>query len=135
LDGDGLERTDDSEENKILMRKVASEAIVLLRNEGDILPLNPQKLKKIAIIGPNTKGIVFSGGGSAVLKPSYFIKPYDGIVSALEQGGSGTEVTYSEGARGLFHSFLYLSAFRFLICFPSVQIDAFTRRRYFHSVW
>jgi beta-glucosidase len=108
LDGDGLERTDDSEENKILMRKVASEAIVLLRNEGDILPLNPQRLKNIAIIGPNAKAIVFSGGGSAVLKLSYFIKPYDGIVSALEQAGSGTEVTYSEGARGLFHFFLFI---------------------------
>jgi beta-glucosidase len=100
LDGDGLERSDDSEENKSLMRKVASESIVLLRNEGDVLPLNPQKLGKIAIIGPNAKAIVLSGGGSAVLKPNYFVNPYDGIVSALEQAGSGTEVTYSEGARG-----------------------------------
>ena len=84
------------------MRKVASESIVLLRNEGGVLPLNPQKLKKIAIIGPNAKAIVLSGGGSAVLKPNYFVMPYDGIVSAIEQAGSGTELTYSEGARGLF---------------------------------
>ena len=102
MDGDGLERSDDSEENKLLMRKVASESIVLLRNEGDILPLNPLKLRKIAIIGPNAKAIILSGGGSALLKPNYFVNPYDGIVSALEQAGSGTEVTYSEGARGLF---------------------------------
>ena len=84
------------------MRKVASESIVLLRNEGGVLPLNPQKLKKIAVIGPNAKAIVLSGGGSAVLKPNYFVMPYDGIVSAIEQAGSGTELTYSEGARGLF---------------------------------
>ena len=84
------------------MRKVASESIVLLRNEGDVLPLNPQKLKKIAIIGPNAKAFLLSGGGSAALKPSYFVTTYDGIVSALEQAGYGTEVTYSEGTRGLF---------------------------------
>ena len=101
MDGDGQERSDDSEDDKILMRKVASESIVLLRNEGNILPLNPHKLKKIAIIGPNAKAIILSGGGSAVLKASYFVNPYDGIVSALEEAGRGTEVTYSEGSRGL----------------------------------
>ena len=107
LDGDGLERSDDSEENKILLRKVASESIVLLRNEGDVLPLNPKKLRKIAIIGPNAKAKVPSGGGSAAMKPSYFVTAYDGIVSALKQAGSGTKVTYSEGATGLF-PLLYL---------------------------
>ena len=104
MDGDGLERSVESEEDKIFMRKVASESIVLLRNEGDILPLNPQKLKKIAIIGPNAKASILSGGGSAALKPSYFVSAYDGIVSALEQAGSATEVTYSEGSTGLFSS-------------------------------
>ena len=90
------------------MRKVASESIVLLRNEGDILPLDPQKIKKIAIIGPNAKAIIPSGGGSASLKPSYFVTAYDGIVSALEQAGSGTEVvTYSEGTRSLFPLLYY----------------------------
>ena len=138
MDGDGLEKSDDSEENKTLMRKVASESIVLLRNEDDILPLNLQKLRKIAIIGPNAKGVLLSGGGSAILKPRYFVNPYDGIVSALEQAGSGTEVTYSEGARGLFlSSFPDLSAFLFLnlffFCFvaykimPSLDDDIFTQ--------
>ena len=102
MDGDGLERSVESEQDKIFMRKIASESIVLLRNEGDILPLNPQKIKKIAIIGPNSKAFVLSGGGSAALKPSYFVSAYDGIVSALEQAGSATEVTYSEGTTGLF---------------------------------
>lgn len=96
-----MERTVESEDDKMLLRKVASESIVLLRNEGDTLPLN-KKLKKIAIIGSNAKAVVFSGGGSAALKVSYFISPYDGIVSALEKAGNGTEVTYSEGATGLF---------------------------------
>ena len=111
------------------MRKVASESIVLLRNEGDVLPLNPQKLRKIAVIGPNAKAVLLSGGGSAVLKPNYFVNPYDGIVSALEHSGSGTEVTYSEGARGLFLRPYYqlsdLSASSFLL--RSVQNNACPR--------
>ena len=117
------------------MRKVASESIVLLRNEGDILPLNPQKLRKVAIIGPNAKAIILSGGGSAAMKPSYFVTAYDGIVSALEQAGSGTEVIYSEGTRGLF-PLLLLSFLIFLTSFsvistaykslPTLEYDIFT---------
>ena len=84
------------------MRKVAAESIVLLRNEGDILPFNLQNLRKIAIIGPNAKAFVLSGGGSAALKPSYFVTAYEGIVNALEKAGSATGVTYSEGTRGMF---------------------------------
>ena len=121
------------------MRKVASESIVLLRNEGDILPFNAQKLKKIAIIGPNAKAIILSGGGSAALKPSYFVTAYDGIVSALEQAGSGTEVTYSEGTRGLFFfSFYIVELSNFFLFFfyllHSVQIITFPRQRYFDSI-
>ncbi|KAI0068485.1 beta-glucosidase [Artomyces pyxidatus] len=96
LDGDGLEHTRESAEDTALMRKVAGESIVLLKNDAGLLPLEPQNLKKIAIIGGNAKALVLSGGGSASLKPSYFISPYDGIVNALPKG---VEVTYSEGAR------------------------------------
>ncbi|KAG5651698.1 hypothetical protein H0H81_007757 [Sphagnurus paluster] len=96
LDGDGEERTVESDEDKVLLRRVAAESVVLLKNADAILPLDPQKIKKVAIVGGNAKAIVLSGGGSAALKASYFISPYDGIVSAL---GSNVEVTYSEGAR------------------------------------
>ncbi|RDB19225.1 putative beta-glucosidase I [Hypsizygus marmoreus] len=98
LDGDGEERTVESDEDKALMRKVAAESIVLLKNEGQILPLKLEGLKKIAIVGGNAKAIVLSGGGSAALKASYFVSPYDGIVNALASQGN-IDVTYSEGAR------------------------------------
>ncbi|KAH0830132.1 glycoside hydrolase family 3 protein [Lanmaoa asiatica] len=95
LDGDGIERTVESEEDKALMRKLAAESIVLLKNDNNLLPLQPQELKKIAIVGGNAQAVVLSGGGSAALKPSYFITPYQGIVNALP---SNVEVTFSEGA-------------------------------------
>ncbi|OJA21227.1 hypothetical protein AZE42_07989 [Rhizopogon vesiculosus] len=95
LDGDGIERTVESAEDTALMRKVAAESIVLLKNTNALLPLNPSTVKKIAIVGGNAKAIVLSGGGSAALKPSYFVSPYDGIVAALPQS---VNVLYSEGA-------------------------------------
>lgn len=79
------------------MRQLAAESIVLLKNDGSVLPLRPSELKKIAIVGGNAKAPVLSGGGSASMKPSYFINPFDGIVSALPEG---VEVTYCEGAPG-----------------------------------
>lgn len=78
------------------MTSVGRQSIVLLRNEEKVLPLDRTKLRKVAIVGGNAKASVLSGGGSAALKSSYFISPYQGIVDAL---GEGVEVTYSEGAR------------------------------------
>jgi beta-glucosidase len=81
------------------MRSLAAASIVLLKNETGILPLNAAALKgkKVAILGGNAKALVLSGGGSAALKPSFFVSPYEGIVNAL---GEGVEVGYAEGARG-----------------------------------
>ena len=87
----------ESEEDKALMRKVAAESIVLLKNENKLLPLDPKKLKKVAIVGGNAKATIVSGGGSAALKPSFFVSPYEGIEEVLK--AEGVEVTYSEGAR------------------------------------
>lgn len=95
MDGDGIERTVESEEDKALLRKLAAESIVLLKNDNNLLPLQPAKLKKLAIVGGNAQAVVLSGGGSAALKPSYFISPYQGIINALP---SSVEVTFREGA-------------------------------------
>ena len=95
LDGDGVERTVESAEGTALMRRVAAESIVLLKNINALLPLNPNTIKTIAIVGGNAKAVVLSGGGSAALKPSYFVSPFDGIVAMLPQG---VDVLYSEGA-------------------------------------
>lgn len=80
----------------ILMRKVAFESIVLLRNEGEVLP---QKIRKIAIIRakPVSSSCLSAGpAASAALRPSHFDPAYDRIVSlsAVEQEESGTEVPY-----------------------------------------
>lgn len=81
------------------MRNLAAQTIVLLKNEGNVLPLSADTLCKVAIIGGNAKAPVPSGGGSASLKPSYFVNAYDGIVSEL---GKDTEILYTEGAQSVF---------------------------------
>jgi beta-glucosidase len=73
-----------------ILRRAACESIVLLKNEGSILPLD--KTKTVAVIGPNSKITTYSGGGSANLVPSYVISPYEGV-----QAKSSFEVPWSLG--------------------------------------
>ncbi|EJU05925.1 hypothetical protein DACRYDRAFT_127572 [Dacryopinax primogenitus] len=96
LDGDQQERSDDPPEHRALLRKVAGSSIVLLKNENHVLPLNPQKTKKLAIIGPNAKAAVIGGGGSASLNASYIVTPFEGIMAALPKD---VEVAYAEGCQ------------------------------------
>ncbi|KAJ1309840.1 hypothetical protein OPQ81_006605 [Rhizoctonia solani] len=77
--GDGKERTRDDPKDREFNRKLAGRTIVLLKNEEQVLPL---KKKKLLVVGPNAQARVISGGGSAFLKPSYVITPWDGIISA-----------------------------------------------------
>lgn len=45
---------------------------------------------------------MLSGGGSAALKPSFFTTPYDGIVQSIGEISKDVEITYSEGAVGMY---------------------------------
>ena len=51
---------------------------------------------QVAIIGPNAKERIIAGGGSAALRATYVVSPYEGIVNAL---GSSVDTVYAEGAR------------------------------------
>ncbi|KZO92433.1 glycoside hydrolase family 3 protein [Calocera viscosa TUFC12733] len=97
LDGDQKERTKDTEADKALMRKVAGNAVVLLKNEGGVLPLDKGKIKTLAIVGPSAKAAYFAGGGSASLKASYVVTPFEGIVGALP---GDVKVVFAEGCQG-----------------------------------
>ncbi|KAI5858481.1 glycoside hydrolase superfamily [Tricharina praecox] len=73
------EEAHDRPEHRQFLREAAADGIVLLKNEGDILPLTASKLdgiKQIAFIGPNADESVAAGGGSAALNPHYRQKPY-----------------------------------------------------------
>ena len=65
--------------NQGIARRIAEEGMVLLKNESNLLPLNSDKIKKIAIMGPNMDKKFGEGGGSSQVKPPYEITPYLGI--------------------------------------------------------
>ena len=74
--------------------EAARESVVLLKNEGGILPLSPEKTKKVLVIGDNADRIHSNGGGSAEIKALYEITPLMGIKKLL---GGNAEVTWVPG--------------------------------------
>lgn len=68
-------------ETRKLLRKLAQDSIVLLKNEDNLLPL--KKDDSIAVIGPNAKAAVYCGGGSASLRAYYTTNPFDSICEKL----------------------------------------------------
>jgi len=50
-------------------RHIAEESIVLLKNDGSLLPLDAARVKSIALIGSHADVGVLSGGGSAQVDP------------------------------------------------------------------
>jgi beta-glucosidase len=73
----------------------AAEAITLLKNDGSLLPLDPARLKRIAVIGPNADARVIQGGGSSEVVPLYAVTPLEGLRSAL---GRSVAIDVAKGA-------------------------------------
>lgn len=86
---DAAEEPKDTPETAALLRDLAAQSIVLLKNENKTLPFN--KGSTVAVIGPNAKTAVYCGGGSATLRPYYAVTPFDGISSQAR------DVRYSLG--------------------------------------
>ena len=78
-------------------RQIGEEGIVLLQNNGNLLPIDLNKAKKIAVIGENAIKMMTVGGGSSSLKVKYEISPLDGLKSRV---GSKAEVVYARGYVG-----------------------------------
>ena len=72
----------------------ARESTVLLKNEGNLLPLDPAKLKTVLIVGPNAYPGVAVGGGSAGVVPFHLVSDVEGLGTVL---GPGVNVLYDRG--------------------------------------
>ena len=66
-------------EHQEIARKIAEEGIVLLKNEGNLLPLDINKLSKIAVLGPNAAKKSAMEGGSSQVLPPYEVTPLQGL--------------------------------------------------------
>ena len=77
-------------------RKIAGEGIVLLKNEGDVLPV--RDAKKILVVGENAVKMLTIGGGSSSLKAKYETSPLDGLKARFAEAEIVFERGYSSGA-------------------------------------
>jgi beta-glucosidase len=93
VDPDYVERITNSDEHRKLAIEAATKVLVLLKNEKNLLPLDIEKLKTIAVIGPNAAD-VHLGGYSR--DPGRGVSVLDGIRARV---GSKAKVLYAEGCR------------------------------------
>ncbi len=77
-------------------RALAEEAITLLKNDQQVLPLDAAHLKKVAVIGPNAADLIPGGEGSSRVKPLYVSQPLHCI-----QDKMGDKVLYAQGCTNL----------------------------------
>lgn len=94
INPDDVKKVVRSKENVALAKRVADESIVLTENKNNILPLDTDKYKKIAIVGPN--GHYALMGDYAWTRPDSEegIDLYEGLAAAV---GDKAVVTYTEG--------------------------------------
>lgn len=85
------ETAQDTPETRAVAREVATQAIVLLKNERNLLPM--KDVRSIAVIGANAKWTAVRGGGSCRVTPHYVVSPLEGIKA---RAGSAT-VQYAIG--------------------------------------
>lgn len=84
-----------------LNRKIAANSIVLLKNDQNVLPLNKNKIRSIAVIGPNARSRSVTGGGSAFLQSEHTVTALEGITAAVE--GANIEAHHVPGCHGELH--------------------------------
>lgn len=86
-----------SEAHFAAARRIGEEGIVLLQNRNNLLPIDLNRAKRIAVIGENAIKMMTVGGGSSSLKVKYELSPLDGIRKRV---GDQAEVIYARGYVG-----------------------------------
>jgi len=78
---------------------IASESIVLLKNDQHLLPLNTASIKSIAVIGDNATRTFHLGGFGAGVKAKYEITALAGLQNRL---GKTIDIKYAQGYSGVY---------------------------------
>ena len=78
--------------SKALARLATDESVVLLKNEGNTLPLDRNRLKKIAVIGPWADQVLLDWYSGT---PPYAVSSLQGI---KEAAGAGVKVSFADGS-------------------------------------
>lgn len=86
-----------SESHYSAARKIASDGIVLLKNDNNVLPINFEKVKNILVVGENAIKMMTVGGGSSSLKVQKEVSPLEGIKRKV---GNNVNVSFARGYVG-----------------------------------
>lgn len=81
----------DLEEHHALSRLIAGESMVLLRNEGKTLPIDPKSLGRLLVVGDGAVLPVIQGSGSATTNPYRVDSPF---VQIAARTGVGLDVQH-----------------------------------------
>jgi beta-glucosidase len=82
-------------EHKQIALDVAREGIVLLKNENSILPIDINKVKSIAVIGPSSNLARTGGGGSSMVVPIESVSPLEALKNKI---GSKIKINFAQGS-------------------------------------
>lgn len=93
VDPDYAVKVTNDAEHRELALKAAHEAIILLKNENRLLPLDVAKYKRIAVIGPNAADVHLGGYSD---NPGRGVSLLDGIKA---KAAGKSEVLYAEGVK------------------------------------
>ncbi|MGD2068485.1 MAG: glycoside hydrolase family 3 C-terminal domain-containing protein [Gemmatimonadota bacterium] len=75
-------------------RRIAVAGAVLLKNEGDVLPLGPEDLADLAVLGPTAAQLLVGGGGSARVRPMHRGSPLEALRGAAS---ASSGIAYARG--------------------------------------
>lgn len=102
------EQSSTSQEDCDTLRRIAASGMVLLKNDQNKLPLDPESLsgKRVAFLGPHAVTGASNGGGSAAMNPQYLSQPLDSFKVALSNMGVQADVEVALGC--LSHKWLPL---------------------------
>ena len=93
VNADYAEKITNNAEHQQLALKAAHEAIILLKNQDNLLPLAKNKYKRIAVIGPNAAELHLGGYSN---QPGRGVSVLQGIKTKV---GSSAEVLYALGCK------------------------------------
>jgi beta-glucosidase len=77
-----------------IARDIAIAGAVLLKNQGNVLPLSKDDLQSVVVIGPTAKALLVGGGGSARVVPMRTDRPFDML---QRRAGAAAHLTYAVG--------------------------------------
>lgn len=100
---------------------IAAESIVLLKNEKSVLPLNPAKIKSVAVIGDNATHTHHLGGFGAGVKAKYEITPLKGLENKLDKN---TVIKFAQGYKGIYKTFWGTTKTEISIADPALIAEA-----------